>query len=144
VAFLEFDQELLAPRYRAAEQALALLARASRLVRGRAGRVLVQTRTPDHEVLRAAMHADPGLLADAEAARREVLGFPPARALAALSGEAADSFADSCRTAGLEVLGPTDGRWLLRAADHTTLCNALAAVPRPTGRLRVEVDPIRL
>ena len=32
VAFLDFDQELLAPRYRAAEQALALLARAARLV----------------------------------------------------------------------------------------------------------------
>ncbi len=35
VAFLDFDQELLAPRYRAAEEALALLARASRLVGGR-------------------------------------------------------------------------------------------------------------
>src|SRR5262249_2840924 len=36
VAFLDFDQELLAPRYRAAEQALALLARAARLTGGRA------------------------------------------------------------------------------------------------------------
>src|SRR5690606_3722 len=32
VAFLDFDQELLAPRYRAAEQALGLLARAARVV----------------------------------------------------------------------------------------------------------------
>src|SRR5262249_32038650 len=38
VVFLDFDQELLAPRYRAGEQALALLARASRVVGGRAGR----------------------------------------------------------------------------------------------------------
>ena len=37
VAFLDFDQELLAPRYRAAEQALGLLARAARVV-GRQGR----------------------------------------------------------------------------------------------------------
>src|SRR5206468_1407426 len=35
VAFLDFDQELLAPRYRAAEAALGLLARAARLVGGR-------------------------------------------------------------------------------------------------------------
>ncbi|MEZ5178874.1 MAG: hypothetical protein R2746_11525 [Acidimicrobiales bacterium] len=32
VAFLDFDQELLAPLYRAGEQALALLARAARVV----------------------------------------------------------------------------------------------------------------
>ena len=40
VVFLEFDSELLAPRFRAAEQALALLARAARLVsrRRRCGR----------------------------------------------------------------------------------------------------------
>ena len=35
VAFLDFDREVLAPRYRAAEQAFALLVRAARLV-GRA------------------------------------------------------------------------------------------------------------
>ena len=37
VAFLEFDQELLATRYRAAEQALWLLVRAARVVGGRRG-----------------------------------------------------------------------------------------------------------
>ena len=36
------------------------------------------------------------------------------------------------------------GRWLLRAPDHRTLCDALAAAPRPTGRVRVEVDPLRV
>ena len=37
VAFVDFDQELLAPRVRAGEEALALLAHASRLVGGRPG-----------------------------------------------------------------------------------------------------------
>ena len=32
---------------------------------------------------------------------------------------------------------------LLRAADHRTLCDALAATARPPGRLRIEVDPLR-
>jgi primosomal protein N' (replication factor Y) (superfamily II helicase) len=37
-----------------------------------------------------------------------------------------------------------EGRWLVRAADHRVLCDALAAVPRPPGRLRIEVDPLRV
>jgi hypothetical protein len=32
-------------------------------------------------------------------------------------------------------------RWLVRAPDHRTMADALAAVPRPPERLRVEVDP---
>jgi hypothetical protein len=43
----------------------------------------------------------------------------------------------------IDVLGPDGGRWLIRAPDHRALCDALAAVPRPAGRLRIEVDPLR-
>ncbi len=32
-------------------------------------------------------------------------------------------------------------RWLVRAPDHTVLCDGLARCPGPSGRLRVEVDP---
>ncbi|HUE58668.1 MAG TPA: hypothetical protein VMO88_03725, partial [Acidimicrobiales bacterium] len=60
VAFVDFDQELLAPRVRAGSEALGLLAMASRLVGGRAGRVLVQTRVPDHPAVRSALLAEPG------------------------------------------------------------------------------------
>jgi primosomal protein N' (replication factor Y) len=147
VAFLDLDQELLAPRFRAAEQALALLARAGRLTGGRAGggRVLVQTRLPRHEVLDTVLHADPGRLAAAEWHRREMLRFPPVTALAALSGPSAPAFVEGFgRPAGVEILGPADGRWLLRAPDHAVLCAALAATARPPGRLRVEVDPLRV
>jgi primosomal protein N' (replication factor Y) len=147
VAFLDIDQELLAPRYRAAEQALALLARAARLTGGRAGggRLLAQTRVPRHEVLDAVLHADPSRLVATEQPRRAALGFPPFSALAAVSGPAADAFIGSLgRPLGVDVLGPADGRWLLRAADHRTLCDALAVVTRPPGRLRIEVDPPRV
>jgi primosomal protein N' (replication factor Y) len=92
VAFLDLDQELLAPRYRAAEQALALVARAARLVGGRdgSGRLLLQTRVPDHEVVRAAVLADPSRVAAAEATRRATLGYPPAPAQARVSGGGAE------------------------------------------------------
>jgi primosomal protein N' (replication factor Y) len=147
VAFLDFDQELLAPRYRAAEEALGLLALASRLVggRGRSGRVLVQTRIPQHEVLVSALTADPGRLAVSESGMRAALQLPPERALAVVSGEGAEEFVGGLRGRGVEILGPDRDRWLVKAADHRQLCDALAAVARPAGlRLRVEVDPRRL
>ena len=142
VAFLDFDQELLAPRFRAGEQALALLARAARLVGGRGpGRLLVQTRLPGSEVLRAVVQADPGRFATAEAARRAALRLPPATALAEVSGDGAGFVAALPPT--VEVLGPADGRWLVRAATAAALADALAATPRQGARLRVEVDPSR-
>ena len=119
----------------------------TRLTGGRAsgGRLLVQTRLPHHEVLDAVLHADPGRLAATEWPRREMLRFPPIAALARVSGAAAAAFvAGLARPPGLEILGPGDGDWLLRAPDHDTLCAALAAAPRPPGRLRVEVDPLRV
>jgi primosomal protein N' (replication factor Y) len=148
VAFLDFDQELLAPRFRAAEEALALLARASRLVGGRSrgGRVLVQTRVPHHEVIMAALTADPARLAASEAGVRTALRLPPARALAIVSGPAAPAYVDGLKAMGalgIDILGPDDGHWLVRAPDHEALSDLLASVPRPPGRLRIEVDPLR-
>jgi len=62
-----------------------------------------------------------------------------------VSGEAAPAFvADLAGTAGIEVLGPSEERWVVRAGNHATLCDALASVPRPAGRLRIEVDPLRM
>jgi primosomal protein N' (replication factor Y) len=144
VAFLDFDAEILAPRYRAGEQALVLLARAARVVARRpGGMVLVQTRRPDHPAIQAAVRADPGRLAEAELVVRKALQLPPASALAQLSGEGAASYAASLQ--GVAVGGPDQGgRWLVRARDHAVLCDALAAAVRPTGRLRIEVDPLRI
>ena len=144
VAFLDLDQELLAPRYRAAEEALALLARASRILGGRRrdGRLVLQTRLPGHEVVQAALHADPGRVSAAERERRRILGYPPSTAMAAVSGAAADEYVLGVE--GVDLLGPRDGTWLLRAPDHATLLSALEQAPRPAGRLRLDVDPLRV
>jgi primosomal protein N' (replication factor Y) len=148
VVFLDFDGEVLAPRYRAAEQALALLARAARLVGGRAGRVVVQTRLPRHDVVQAALLADPGRLTDGERGRRSGLRFPPFVALAQLSGAGADALAEQLRVPGgadgVEVLGPPGGPYLVRAPDHAAMAAALRRAGRPPGRIRVEVDPLRV
>ena len=147
VVFLDLDQELLAPRQRAAEQTMALLARAARLLGPRAhgGRLILQTRQPQHEVVRAVTHADPSIVAVAERDRRRSLGIAPYGAQALVSGAGAEEFLGALgRPAGIRVLGPSNDRWLLQADAHEPLLNALQATPRPDGRLRIEVDPLRV
>ncbi|MFZ4431703.1 MAG: hypothetical protein ACOYOQ_00750 [Microthrixaceae bacterium] len=148
VAFLEFDAELLAPRYRAAEQALALVVAAGRLTGGRGrslGSVLLQTRAPEHPVVRASVRADPDELAEAEWDRRVALADPPAATLAVVGREAAPEFMVRLELpAGVEQVGPDErGRWVLRSERAEPLLDALAAVERPPGRLRLWVDPAR-
>ena len=125
---------------------MALLVRGARLTGRRAGggRLLVQTFLPHHDVVRAALLADPGRLTEPERARRRLLGLPPFAALAAISGAGSDDVAAALRTIdGIDV-GGSDGRWTARAPTWTALGNAIIATPRPKGsRLRIEVDPPR-
>ncbi|HEY5664117.1 MAG TPA: hypothetical protein VIS05_08795 [Ilumatobacter sp.] len=146
VAFLDFDRELLAPRYRAGEQAMALLVRAARLVgpRQRGGRVLVQTFVPDHEVIQAALLADPGRIVDGERLRREMLGLPPFGAFAEISGAGSDEFVASVPPTEGVVIAGAAGEYVARAPDWMSLGRALNAGERPPGaRLRIAVDPPR-
>jgi primosomal protein N' (replication factor Y) len=144
VVFLDVDQELLAPRYRAGEQAMALIARAARLV-GADGELLLQTRSPDHRVVRAAVQANPNGFSVAERTVREAAGWPPFRALAEVSGAAAPDFVAPIHDRlDVDLLGPRpDGRYLVRTEGWEALAELLATLPRPKGRLRVAVDPPR-
>ncbi len=165
VAFLDFDQELLAPRQRAAPQALALLARAARLL-GRAdrslrgmpgrrmpvrctqdraaGRLVIQTSQPGHLVIQAAARADPSIVTDSERERRRSMGLPPFSAQARISGAGAADFVEALDRGTVAVRGPADGKYLLRAPSHAVLLDELARTPRGRQRLRIEVDPLRI
>lgn len=156
VAFLEFDQELLAGRYRASEEAFALIVQAARIAGGRdrGGRVLIQTRLAACEVVAAAVAANPGLLAAREQRVRADARWPPTVAMAAISGAQAEAYVESVRQelsiddrdagrGAADVLGPADGTWLVRASDHRSLCDLLGSIERPPGRVRVDVDPLR-
>jgi primosomal protein N' (replication factor Y) (superfamily II helicase) len=146
VAFLDIDRELLAPRYRAAEQAMALLVRGARLTGPRAGggRVLVQTFLPRHDVIRAALLADPGRLVAGELARRQLLELPPFGALASVTGSGSDEVVAALRSIPGVTVGGSAGDYLARAASWDVLGRALIAAPRPRGsRVRVVVDPPR-
>jgi primosomal protein N' (replication factor Y) len=154
VIFLDFDSELMAPRLRAGEESLALLARASRMVarsargsdRPPGGPLVVQTRIPDHPAVVSAVHGDPSILASEEREVRSMLALPPFSALARLSGEASSAYGGALREhapPNVAVIGPDEGEWRVVAPDHDRLCDLLASVPRPAGRLRIEVDPVR-
>ena len=147
VAFADLDGDLFVPAYRAAESALAMLVRASRLVGGRArgGAVLIQTRHPEHEVVVAALGADPSVVSDAEWRRRELLGFPPAATIAVVGRAGAPEFVERLgQPMGVQVQGPDDGQWLLRADHQSDLLDALASADRPAADLRLWVDPLRV
>jgi primosomal protein N' (replication factor Y) len=147
VAFLDFDRELLAPRYRANEQAMALLTKAARLLgpRERGGRLMVQTFLPRHEVIQAALLAEPLRLLDPERKRRELFGMPPATALAHVSGPGSGAVIDQLRGVDCVTIGGAVDNYLVRAATWEELGRALVATERPKGsRIRVAVDPPRV
>jgi len=146
VAFLDFDQEILAPRYRAAEEAMSLIAQAARLVgpRESGGRILIQTRVPEHPVLQAAINADPGSVARIELEMRKQLRQPPEAHWAVVSGSSAAEFVERLGNPdGLEVMNSNNKRWRIRSDDRQLMLELLSKVERPTGRLRIEINPLR-
>ena len=156
VAFIDFDSELYAARYRANEQALWLVVRAAHMLSGRprtASRVLIQTHDPDHEVVRVAGGGNHSEFVATELARRRLYGLPPFAAIAEVRGEA--SAINECALQ-LAAISITDTelrfdrdaeRLLVHACDAVHLAAALSisvAAGRAIGKLRVTVDPPRL
>jgi primosomal protein N' (replication factor Y) len=156
VAFVDFDAELHAPRYRAAEQALWLVVRAAHMLVGAdrsASRVLLQTHDPEHVVVWAALHGDPHLVTAEELERRAAFGLPPFAALAEVRGNAEALAAAADRLAAIERPGTgisidlTEQRLVVRAPEADVLARALAAAAeaaRPHGGVRVTADPPRI
>ena len=152
VAWLDFDQELLAPRFRAAEEALVLLGRSFRLVAGGGpaapGRVVVRTSLPDHEVIEAARRGEPAVVTAREEARRRLLSLPPYAGLARVRGEGAERLTGRL-PGSFQVTRAGEG-YLVRAGSPEEVAEALAAAlaAEPAGwaglGVRVEMDPVDL
>ena len=105
---------------------------------------MVRTRLPGHEVLAAALHADPGRLAAAEEPRRALLRLPPTTALALVSGDGADEFVArlACSDRAVEV-GSIGRRPLPRPGRGTRKSWPMRSRPpgQPAPGTRIEVDP---
>lgn len=148
VVFLDIDQELAAPRYRASEIVGSLFVHAARLV-GRSnvgGKVMVQTHSIDSPVLQAmaTLHIDQYLRSVSE--MRKFMNLPPFGALAQLSGNGIDeAIHELQRNVFVHVSAASDNSYLVKANDWQVLADALSEIEAVNGvRLKVQVDPARV
>jgi primosomal protein N' (replication factor Y) (superfamily II helicase) len=154
VAVVDPDVWILAPNYRADEDALRILVRAVLAAKpGRGRRAVVQTSIPDHPVFNALRSGDPIPFMAGVVDRREETGFPPVGELIALETDAPDAHAILAdAVSGADLLGPArEGdrdRWLIQGPDLArTRLRLRAAVGRLRDggfRVRVDADPIDL
>jgi primosomal protein N' (replication factor Y) (superfamily II helicase) len=132
VGVVDADTGLYLPDFRSAERTFQLLAQvAGRAGRGpKGGRVLVQTRHPQHHALvRAAQHDAEGFLEE-ERALREVPPYPPAVSLVNLIYSGPDE-----REVGRRAAGLAD--WCLALRDkHQLPIEVLGPAPCPLVRIK--------
>ncbi|MFT5221879.1 MAG: primosomal protein N' (replication factor Y) [Glaciecola sp.] len=118
-------------------------------------RVIVQTREPDHPVVRALQGWDPKGFWTSEQSAREALRFPPASAAIHLDVPSDVSLAQvlgPSLPAGDDLLGPLPAegrhRYLVKTDDRLATLRAIAPIRREMSQanvdLRVDVDPVQV
>ncbi len=140
VGVIQADTALHLPDFRAAERTFHLVTQvAGRTGRGdKGGRVLVQTFSPDHPAIRAAVRHDYAAFAAQELPLREMLHYPPFAAMVRLvirgqSEAPAKQFAQrlgECISAALAA----------RQAQARVLGPAPAPTPRIRGKYRFQIQ----
>jgi primosomal protein N' len=130
----------------AGREVLALVARAARLV-GDRGKVIVQTRRPNHPLLHALGQPDvvDALMAwnEQDLAQRKMFGFPPYGVLAHVSVKTPRVVADIPDIAGIDIARFEDSA-ILKAATRGELDAAIMQLRESLGvSLRVHADPVR-
>ena len=142
VAFLDFDNEISAPTYRAGEHAWALLVLASRLLRGAKDPVIVlQVNDSEDPVVARFAHPDPARIVASETTTRLALGLPPFASLARVDGDESVQAVLDKAPLGIDVAAVGEGRWLVRGVDAETFADFCAVLRR--AQARVHVDPQR-
>jgi len=148
VGVINADTALHFPDFRAAERTFQLVTQvAGRSGRGpRGGRVLVQTFSPEHPAIQAAMGHDYHAFARTELPAREEHGYPPFAHMTRLivrgeGEEATEQFAetlsDRLRAAAPAVPppDPLDGSPAMRTDAAATEVRILGPAPAPIGKL---------
>ncbi len=165
VGIVSADTTLDLPDFRAGERTFQLISQAA----GRAGRgptggkVIIQTRHPEHYAIRAAAEGNYAEFYAQELRFRAELGYPPFSQLIQLAAEdynparaeeRARRLADAL-SSGLEVRGPVRGpqarvrgryRWqlLLKGKDERKMRDAVRGALKDLGRegIKIDVDPL--
>lgn len=146
VVFLDFDNELFAPTYRAGEQAWTLLIHAIRLLKGSSEALIVlQSQDASNAQYNDFVSPEPQLLIEREQNKRKVMQLPPYAAMARVvfadpTFNPADwahcklAFSSSVKTA----------EFLVRAENDEALSQGIAQLrDQLSSRFRCYVDPMR-
>ena len=146
VVFLDFDNELFAPTYRAGEQAWTLLIHAIRLLKGSSEALIVlQSQDASNAQYNDFVSPEPQLLIEREQNKRKVMQLPPYAAMARVvfadpTFNPADwahcklAFSSSVKTA----------EFLVRAENDEALSQGIAQLrDELSSRFRCYVDPMR-
>lgn len=173
VGVLNADAALSMPDYQATERTFQLLVQvAGRAGRGhKQGRVLIQTRNPEHEAIRCAITHNHRSFVEQELRQRREAGYPPFRRLIMVRVDALDEnlarttierLAAAARQRlgeGVELLGPSTAplerlrnryrfRFLLRARKRRPLYELAhrLAQQKVDARVRVhiDIDPVNM
>lgn len=159
VVFLDVDQEISAPRYRAAEITLSLVVHAARLVARKTsgssnksdGLVMIQSMLADHALLRGLVSHDLGEFVEEEMSRRKFMQLPPYGALAQVSGTGVDQLADILRSnVLLQVSATNKDAVLVKSSDWEMLANSISDALTTAStrgkkalRTKTQIDPPR-
>jgi primosomal protein N' (replication factor Y) len=143
VAVADADQLLGRRDFRAAERALAVLNELAAVL-SPGGRFLVQTREPEHHAVQAFVRRSFRFFADRELPLRREASYPPFGevVVARVEPDDGDALAETMRGHGAIVLGPVDGRLLVRAPAVEPLLEPLREFVGTHARARVDVDPV--
>jgi primosomal protein N' (replication factor Y) len=132
VGVVNADTGLHLPDFRAAERTFQLVTQvAGRAGRGdRGGRVLVQTFTPEHPAIQAALRHDYRRFADYELPIRESLGYPPYRSMIRLviRGDRETTASEFAKHVGAQLRDSL--------AAHAPEARMLGPAPAPFAKLR--------
>lgn len=153
---IDADTMMLAPNYRATEDALRIMSRVATTVRrGHGHRCLIQTAMPHHPVMDALRHGSADRFMERLLEERAAAGFPPAGEIIALEvSPPAERVDGELRGAAgnAVVLGPAvnegTARWLIQGRRLHPLRIRLRSLVqdwRDGGiRVRIDADPLDL
>lgn len=158
---IDADGLILGSHFRAAEEAMRILARlAGRVRRGSGHRLIIQTSMPEHPLIAALRRGDPIAFLTHEMHAREDLGYPPSTELLVVEiRNEADGVDEGLRSVGDEsvaIMGPAEvprsgsqvSRWLVQGPSLGAFKLALRPLVqrwRDSGSVvRIDVDPLDL
>ena len=146
VVFADIDRDLGAPRLSASAEVLALVARAARMV-GARGRIIIQTRQPDHPLMKALASSEIGTaiiaLSEADLAQRQVFGMPPFARIVRLTLSEGRDISEIALAENIDIARDGDSL-LLRSASRQAIAEAVSVVKATFGTdVRVHADPRR-